>query len=295
MGRQFPAPAAPRRTSRRVKQVNLPDGTAVAALGQGTWRLGEGARPAAEEAAALVAGIDRGMTLIDTAEMYGEGGAERVVGRAIAGRRDGVFVVTKVYPQNASRDGIAAACARSLDRLGIAGIDLYLLHWRGGVPLRETVAGFEALRRDGRIRRWGVSNFDVDDLEELYAVEGGERCAVNQVLYNVETRGIEWDLLPWCERHRLPIMAYSPVGQAGRLLRSKALAAVGKRHGATPAQVAIAWTLRRPGVISIPKAATKAHVEENAAAASLALTDDDLTAIDGAHPPPRRKQPLGML
>jgi len=278
-----------------MRKVKLADGTEVAALGQGTWRLGEGHRSAAEEAATLRLGIQLGMTLIDTAEMYGEGGSEKVVGEAVAGQRDRVFVVSKVYPHNASRTGVIAACERSLERLRTQVIDLYLLHWRGGVPLRETVAGFEALKRDGKIGRWGVSNFDVDHLEELYAIEDGANCATNQVLYNVETRGIEYDLLPWCEAHDLPIMAYSPVGQAGRLLRSKALASVARRHDATPAQVAIAWTLRRPDVISIPKAADAAHVRENAKAADMELTADDLAEIDAAHPAPKRKQSLAML
>jgi diketogulonate reductase-like aldo/keto reductase len=278
-----------------MRKLKLPDGEEVAVLGQGTWRFGEGQRSPAEEVAALRVGISLGMTLIDTAEMYGDGKSEKVVGDAIADVRGTVFVVSKVYPHNASRKGVVTACERSLSRLRVEAIDLYLLHWRGSVPLRETVAGFEALRRDGKIRHWGVSNFDVDDLDELYDLEGGANCAADQVLYNVEARGIEYDLLPWCERRRLPVMAYSPVGQAGRLLRSRALATVARRHGATPAQIAIAWTLRRPDVISIPKAGEPAHVRENAAAAAIALTDEDLAEIDAAHPPPKRKQSLAML
>jgi diketogulonate reductase-like aldo/keto reductase len=275
--------------------VTLPDGTRVPALGQGTWRMGEDARARRDEVAALRLGIELGLTLIDTAEMYGEGGAEEVVGEAIAGRRDGLFIVSKVYPHNAGRRGVVAACERSLDRLGIETIDLYLLHWRGSVPLAETVEGFEALKRAGRIARWGVSNLDTADLDELWSVAGGSRAATNQVLYNLGERGIEFDLLPWCDRHRVPVMAYSPVGQGGRLLRHKALGEVAARHGATPAQVALAWTLSHPGVIAIPKAADPAHVRENAAAAALKLTEEDHVALDAAFPPPRRKRPLAIL
>lgn len=264
-------------------------GDAMPRLGQGTWRMGEGLRPRAEEAAALRLGIDLGMTLIDTAEMYGEGAAEEVVGDAIAGQRDRVFLVSKVYPQNASRAGVTAACARSLKRLRTDRLDLYLLHWRGGVPLAETVAGFEALREAGHIRAWGVSNFDVDDMAELPA-----GCAANQVLYNVEARGIEFDLLPWSRAQGMPLMAYSPVGQGG-VLRSKVLVEVGRRHGVTAAQVAIAWTLRQEGVVSIPKAGDAAHVRENAGALGVRLTKRDLMEIDAAFPPPWRKRVLEML
>jgi diketogulonate reductase-like aldo/keto reductase len=278
-----------------IARATLPDGTEVPALGQGTWRMGEGRRPAAEEAASLRLGIELGLTLIDTAEMYADGGAEEVVAQAIAGLRDQVFLVTKLYPQNASRTGVPAACARSLRRLGTDVIDLYLLHWRGGTPLAETVAAFEALHHDGKIRHWGVSNFDLPDMEELLAVPGGAACATNQVLYSPEHRAIEFDLLPWCRARSMPVMAYSPVGQGGRLLRHPTLAAVAARHGVTPAQVAIAWSLRRPGVITIPKAGSPAHVRENAAAASLALTDADLAEIDRAWPPPKQRQGLAML
>ncbi len=273
----------------------LADGTPVPALGQGTWKMGEGRAPREEEVAALRLGIDLGLALIDTAEMYGEGEAEKVVGRAIAGQRERVFLVSKVYPHHASRRGIPLAWEASARRMGVEMIDLYLLHWRGSVPLAETVAGFEALRAAGRIRLWGVSNFDADDLEELRAVPGGEQCAANQVLYSPEHRGIEFDLLPWQARAQMALMAYSPVGQGGRLLRAPALAEVAARHQATAAQVALAWVLRRPGVIAIPKAARQAHVRENAAAATLALTAEDLALIDRAFPPPRRKQPLAML
>ena len=278
-----------------MRQVVLPDGTAVSAVGQGTWYMGEGGRSAAAEADALRLGIDLGMTLIDTAEMYADGGAEEVVGQAIAGRRDRVFLVSKVYPHNASRTGVPAACARSLKRLGTDVIDLYLLHWRGGVPLAETVAAFETLRAEGKIRRWGVSNLDPADMRELLGVKDGGGCAVNQVLYNPEHRGIEFDLLPWQAGKGIPVMAYSPVGQGGRLLKNPALAAVAKRHGVSPAQVAIAWGLRHPHVISIPKAADPAHVRQNAAAAELALTAQDLAEIDAAYPPPKRATRLAML
>ncbi len=276
-----------------MRKVRLPDGTEVAALGQGTWRIGEGLRSRAEEADALRLGVELGMTLIDTAEMYGEGTSEQVVADAIEGVRDRVFVVTKVYPHNATRRGTAAACERSLKRLRTDRIDLYLLHWPGSAPLAETVGEFEKLKAAGKILRWGVSNFDTDDMGALAAVS--DACATNQVLYNPEHRGIEFDLLPWCEGKAMPVMAYSPVGQAGRLLRAAALKAVAGRHGATPAQVAIAWSLLRPGVISIPKSGDAAHVRLNAAAAGLALTAEDVAEIDAAYPPPRRKQPLAML
>jgi len=259
-------------------------------LGQGTWRMGEGRHSRAQEVAALRLGVDLGMTLIDTAEMYGEGAAEQVVAEAIAGQRDRVFVVSKVYPHNATRAGVAAACARSLKRLRTDRLDLYLLHWRSRTPVAETAAGFEALREAGHIRAWGVSNFDVDDMAEL-----PPGCSANQVLYNVGARGIEFDLLPWSHAQGMPLMAYSPVGQGGALLRSKVLVGIAQRHEATTAQVAIAWTLARPGVVSIPKASDSAHVQQNAAAAGLRLTNQDMAEIDAAFPPPRRKRPLEML
>ena len=271
----------------------LPDGTPIPALGQGTWRMGESAAARAQEVAALRLGLDLGMSLIDTAEMYGEGGAEEVVGEAIAGRREEVFLVSKVYPHNASRRGAVAACERSLKRLRVETIDLYLLHWRGSVPLAETVEAFEALRRAGKIRHWGVSNCDVDDLEELGPALAA--CATDQVLYSLEHRGIEYDLLPFCARRGMPVMAYSPLGQGGRLLRQRALAEVAARRGLTPAQVAIAWTLRHPHVVSIPKAADPAHVRQNAAAREVVLTAEDLATLDAAFPRPTQKRPLAML
>jgi diketogulonate reductase-like aldo/keto reductase len=253
--------------------------------------MGEGERTPRQEAAALRQGIELGMTLIDTAEMYGDGASEQVVGAAIAGHRDAVFIVSKVFPHNASRRAMPAACEASLKRLGTDRLDLYLLHWRGGVPLAETVETFEKLRAQGKILRWGVSNFDLDDMNEL----GGAAVTTDQVLYNPGVRGIEFDLLPWCAERRIPIMAYSPVGQGGTLLRNPALKAVADRHGVTPAQVAIAWTLRLPGIISIPKAGDPAHIAANAAAAALDLTPADLATLDSAFPPPRRRQRLEML
>ncbi|WP_291298660.1 aldo/keto reductase [Elioraea sp.] len=278
-----------------MHRVSLPDGTVVPALGQGTWKMGEERQARRAEADALRLGISLGLTLIDTAEMYAEGGAEEVVADAIDGQRDTVFLVSKVYPHNASRRGVAAAAERSLGRLRTDRIDLYLLHWRGGVPLEETVAGFEDLVDAGKILRWGVSNLDTEDMEELTGFKAGRGCATNQVLYNPEARGIEFDLLPWCAARKMPVMAYSPIGQGGRLLRSAALRSVAERHGAAPAQVAIAWAMRHPGLIAIPKASTPAHVRENAAAASLTLTAEDLAAIDAAFPPPQRKRPLAMI
>ena len=278
-----------------MRTVRLPDGTEVPALGQGTWHMGERARAAKDEAAAIRLGIELGMTLIDTAEMYGNGGAEEVIAEAITGQRDKLFIVSKVYPHNASRSGVVTACEHSLKRLRTDRIDLYLLHWRGNHPLQETLEGFEALRAKGMIRHWGVSNFGARDMQELVRrFPEGPNCATNQVLYHVGSRGIEFDLLPWCKQHHLPIMAYSPVGQGGGLLRSKALAAVAKRYDATAAQVAIAWTLRHDNVISIPKAADLKHVRENAAAGAIVLSEVDFKEIDSAHPPPAGKQSLDI-
>jgi diketogulonate reductase-like aldo/keto reductase len=278
-----------------MRGVRLPDGREVPVLGQGTWNMGERPAARAAEVAALRLGIELGMTLIDTAEMYADGGAEEVVGEAIAGQRDAVFVVSKAYPTNAGRTSLPAACERSLRRLRIDCLDLYLLHWPGRIPFAETVAAFEALRAAGRIRAWGVSNLDTAALQELVALPGGGACQTDQVLYNPAARGIEFDLLPWCAAHHMPVMAYSPVGQGGRLLRAPALARVAERHRATPAQVALAWAIRHPGILAIPKATGAAHVRENAAAAALRLEAADLAEIDAAFPPPRRKQSLDML
>ena len=279
--------------SEQLRSVTLRNGERVPALGQGTWHMGEDRRSAAEEAASVRLGIDLGMTLIDTAEMYGSGGAEEVVARAAEGLRDSLFIVSKVYPHNASRTGVVAACERSLKRLATDRIDLYLLHWRGSIPLAETLEGFQRLQRDGKIRHHGVSNFDRRGLEEWRALAGGAAVAANQVLYNLATRGIEWDLMPWCRDHGVAIMAYTPLGH-GRMLANQSLVAIARRYGATPAQVALAWLLRQAGTIVIPKAARPAHVRENRGAADLALTAEDLDAIDRAFPPPRRSTALGM-
>ncbi|HEX4758011.1 MAG TPA: aldo/keto reductase [Terracidiphilus sp.] len=271
------------------------DGHAVPVLGQGTWNVGDSAAKRKAEIATLRRGIDCGMTLIDSAEMYGNGLAESLVGEAIAGVRDRVYVVSKVLPSNASLEGTERACEASLKRLGVETIDLYLLHWRGRYPLADTVKAFERLLEQGMIRAWGVSNFDVDDMEELFDAPGGDACAANQVLYNPEHRGIEYDLLPWCEKHEVTVMAYSPVGQGGgRLLNSAALGGVADRHKLSPAQAALAWCLRQP-VLAIPKASSVKHVEENAAASEIDLDEQDLAEIDKAYPAPKRKQALDML
>lgn len=277
-----------------MRSVTLPGGECVPALGLGTWMMGERGAHEPESVAALKRGIDLGMTLIDTAEMYGDGGAEELVGQAIKGRRDQIFIVSKVLPSNASRTGVAAACERSLKRLGTDRIDLYLLHWSGSVPLRETVAGFTALRRTGKIRYWGVSNLDLDEMQALWAVPEGDGCAANQLLYNLGRRGIEWDLMPALAARGVPVMAYSPLEQ-GRLLGDRTLKQVAAARGATAAQMTLAWLLHRPGVIVIPKAATLAHVADNRAAAEIALTPAEFAALDRAFPPPRRKMPLAML
>src|SRR6266702_4109401 len=247
-----------------MKTVELPDGEHVPVLGQGTWGIGESKNAHANEVAALRLGIDLGMTLIDTAEIYGDGGSEKVVADVIDDQRDRVFVVTKVSPGNASRTGLPKACERSLKRLRIDTIDLYLLHWPSKTPLAETVKAFEQLRSAGKIRRWGVSNFDVEDMKELLAIENGSACAANQVLYHVGERAIESDLLPWSQKNKIPIMAYSPVGRGRRLLNNATLKKIAERHDATPAQIAIAWVLRQSGVIAIPKASNRTHVRDNA-------------------------------
>jgi len=278
------------KVSTKIRTLLLPSGTAIPVLGQGTWGMGEDPAKQEAEVAALRLGLDLGLTLIDTAEMYGEGGAEEVVGEAIAGRRHDVFLVSKVYPHNATLHGAGEACERSLARLGTDYLDLYLLHWRESVPLAETLAAFQSLKRLGKIRDYGVSNFDVDDMEEANALPGGEDIATNQVMYNLAHRGIEWDLLPWCRERGIPIMAYSPIDQGG-MLEHPQLKAVAARHDATPAQVALAWLLDRD-VVAIPKASSAAHVRENRGALDLTLTDEDLSDLDRAFPPPRRKVAL---
>jgi diketogulonate reductase-like aldo/keto reductase len=283
-----------------MKTVQLPDGERVPALGQGTWRMGEYKSAHTDEIVALRLGIELGMTLIDTAEMYGEGGAEKVVADAIEGQRDRVFVVTKVYPHNASRTELPKACERSLKRLRIDAIDLYLLHWRErNTRLAETVETFEQLRSAGKIRRWGVSNFDVEAMKELSAIENGSACSANQVLYNLENREIEFSLLPLVTDHSSSfisaIMAYSPVGHGRGLLEHATLKKIAKRHEATAAQIALAWVLRQRQIIAIPKASNENHVRDNAHSLEIELTRQDLAEIDREFPPPKSKQPLPML
>lgn len=283
------------------RTVKLPDGTLVPAIGQGTWYMGDDPARRASEIEALRTGVACDMTLIDTAEMYGEGAAERLVGEAIAPLdRDELFLVSKIYPHNAGRAHIFDSCRASLDRLGTGALDLYLLHWRGDVPLAETVACMEELRAEGLIRRWGVSNFDVADMEELMSVPGGDACAVNQVLYHLGSRGIEFDLAPWQAARGIPLMAYCPLAQAGRLARARGLlqdpsvAEVAARHDATPAQVLLAFVIRSGDVVAIPKAAVPEHARDNAAALDLHLTRDDLALLDRRFPAPARKTPLDM-
>ena len=277
----------------RIRSTKLPGGETVPVLGQGTWRMGEDKTKRKSEVAAVRTGIELGMTLVDTAEMYADGDAERIVGEAIAPLRDRVFVVTKFYPQNATRERMAAACDRSLRRLDIEQIDLYLVHWRGDVPLRETLAGFDDLLEAKKIRYAGVSNFDVDDMEGLTRLKNGlERIVTNEVLYNLERRGIEWDLLPWMRKRHRPLIAYSPV-EEGLLTHSHhALKRVAERHEATPVQIALAWVIREDSVIAIPKAADAKHVRENRGAADIKLTKRDLEELDESFPSPEGKKPL---
>ncbi len=276
-----------------MRYLHLPSGAPMPVLGLGTWRMGEAGSRGAEIVGALRLGIDLGMNLIDTAEMYGEGGAEELVGKAIAGRRQDIFLVSKVYPQNASRKGVVAACERSLKRIGTDYLDLYLLHWRGEVPFAETIAGFQELTSTGKIRHFGVSNFDVGDLQEWWQTPGGNATASNQVLYNLARRGVEWDLMPWCRKRRVPVMAYSPVDQ-GRLLAKRGLKEVAQRRGVSPAQVALAWLLHQEGVVVIPKAARLEHVRENRAALDLALTPEELWELDRTFPAPKGRTSLQM-
>lgn len=277
-----------------MRTIRLPSGQLMPVLGLGTWRMGESGKLRQAEVKALQHGLDLGMTLIDTAEMYGEGGAEEVIAEAIADRRQQVFLVSKVYPHNASRRSTIAACERSLQRLQTDYLDLYLLHWRGSIPLPETLDAFQRLKQAGKIRDYGVSNFDLDDMEAARTIAGGTAIAVNQVLYNLMRRGIEWDLLPWCRQHQMPIMAYSPVEQ-GRLLQQRPLQTIAQQRGTTPAQVAIAWLLQQENVIVIPKASSIVHVEQNRAALDLQLTADELKRLDAAFPPPATPIPLEML
>jgi diketogulonate reductase-like aldo/keto reductase len=277
-----------------MKTVTLPGGECVPALGQGTWNMGDHRASRAEEIAALQLGLDLGLKLIDTAEMYGEGLSEQLVAEAIAGRRDEAFLVSKVYPHNASRKGAVAACERSLKRLGTDRLDLYLLHWRGSIAFAETIEAFEALKKAGKIRHYGVSNLDLDDMQEFVAVPGGSAVATNQLLYNLTRRGIEWDLLPWLHEHRIPVMAYSPIEQA-RLLRNPRLLKFAQSHAMSPAQVALAWLLARDDVIAIPKTGHRARVRENFGALDHPLAQEQLAELDLLFPPPRKAQPLEML
>lgn len=277
-----------------IPTVTLPGGQSVPALGFGTWMMGEDKAHRAAEIDAISMSLELGMTVIDTAEMYAEGGAERIVGEALKDRREEAFLVSKVLPWNASFDGTIKACHRSLDRLETDYLDLYLLHWRGEHPLEDTVAALEELKQAGRIRAWGVSNFDVEDMEELFSVPDGQNCAVNQVLYNLSRRGIEFDLLPWCQDHGIPVMAYSPIEQ-GRILHHPELIHVAKACQATPAQVALAFLLEREGVMPIPKTANLRRLQENRDAVDLEISDEDWARLDLAFPPPDRKMPLAML
>lgn len=281
-------------THSALPTVTLPSGEKVPQLGQGTWWMGESRRAFDEEVAALRLGLDLGMTLIDTAELYAEGGAEEVVAEAVKGRRDNCFIVSKVKPENSTRAGMIAACERSLKRLKTDRIDLYLLHWRGRPRLEETLAGFEALLAKGVIRYFGVSNFDVGDMEELFRLKGGDACASNQVVYNLRRRGIEYGLVPWSREHGIPIMAYSPIEQ-GRIGRDRGLAAIAARHGVTPSQIALAWVLRHSDMMVIPKSSNAEHVRENRAALDIALSEADLAELDRAFPPPKGARPLEIL
>jgi diketogulonate reductase-like aldo/keto reductase len=277
-----------------MKHVVLPCGESVPALGQGTWNIGDDPARRRDEIATLQRGIELGLTLIDTAEMYGDGRSESLVGEAIAGRRSRVFVVSKVYPHNASRKAMPRSCEASLGRLRVEAIDLYLLHWEGSVPLAETVEAFEALQRQGKIRHWGVSNLDTDSMRSLWQLPGGRAAQTDQVLYNLGRRGIEWDLLPWLRERRVALMAYSPVEQ-GRLLRQRELVAFARQRAMTPAQVALAWLLAKDGVIAIPKTGSRARLEENAGALGKSLSAADLEELDGLFPPPVGPSPLAMI
>ncbi|TXD61561.1 aldo/keto reductase [Ralstonia sp. TCR112] len=277
-----------------MKHVTLPNGERVPALGMGTWNMGDNRATRAEEIATLRLGLDLGLRLIDTAEMYGEGLSESLIGEAIDGRRDEVFLVSKVYPHNANRRGIAAACERSLRRLGTDRLDLYLLHWRGDVPFEDTLEGLQALQRDGKIRQYGVSNLDLSDMEEWWDAPGGDQTAVNQLLYNLSRRGIEWDVLPWLRERRVPVMAYSPIEQA-RLVRHPKLVRFAQESGMTPAQVALAWLLANDDIIAIPKTGHRDRLRENIGALSHTLTAEQLATLDSIFPPPKGPRALEML
>lgn len=279
--------------------ISLLDSSSVPVLGQGTWNMGENSRAKEQEVKALQLGIELGMTLIDTAEMYGNGGAEQVVGEAIKGLRDRVFLVSKVYPHNAGKNKITAACENSLKRLQTDHLDLYLLHWRGQIPLEETIEGMEKLKKAGKILRWGVSNFDTEDMDELVASANGTNCITNQVLYHLGSRGIEFDLLPWQKQHQMPITAYSPIAQGGslrrQLLRDSTILDIARSHNVQPLQIVLAWCIRSNQVIAIPKAGQPEHVMQNAAAACIELTTEELARLDEVFPAPARKVPLDII
>jgi diketogulonate reductase-like aldo/keto reductase len=270
-----------------MRAVNLPSGATMPVLGMGTWHLAQGRHPPEVEIEALRTGVELGMTLVDTAEMYGNGSSERLVGVAIAGRRDDIFLVSKVVPQHATFSGTIAACQASLHRLGTDRLDLYLLHWRGSVPLEETVGAFDELKRTGLIRHWGVSNFDLPDMMDLATVRGGHAAECDQVLYNLTHRGIEWNLLPWCQRRGLPVMAYSPI-EHGALVGHPVLRGIAARHHASSTQVALSWVISHPGVCAIPEAGTPEHVRDNFGALQVRLREDDVAELDAAFPPPPR-------
>ena len=284
-----------------MRFVQWSNGQRVPALGLGTWRMGESPRARKNEVKAVMQAFEMGYRLIDTAEMYGDGGAESVVGEAIqlainAGsvRREELIVVTKVLPSHATRDGVVRACERSLKRLAIDTVDLYLLHWRGATPLKETVAAFEQLRHQGRIQQWGVSNFDTSDMQQLWSFAEGRRCIANQVYYSASARDAEFDLFPWHREHSVVTMAYSPIDQ-GALARDATFDSMGRRHGVGASAAALAWVLRQPDMLAIPKAVSAAHLRENYVAAQLELTAEDLAAVDARFPPPARKRPLAMI
>jgi diketogulonate reductase-like aldo/keto reductase len=277
-----------------MRTISLPTGRQIPAFGIGTWRMGENQRERARETDAIRHALDLGCKLIDTAEMYGNGNAELQIGEALAGRRSEVYIVSKVYPHNASRGGTIEACERSLKRLRLDRIDLYLLHWPGSIPVTQTIEAMQELQRTGKIVDFGVSNFDLDDMQEWVGLAGGDSVAANQILFNLSQRGPEWELIPWCRERRIAIMAYTPLGR-GRMLQHKVLAEIGARHGATPAQVALAWLLGHDGAMVIPKATRQEHVRENRRALEVQLTADDLAALDRAFPPPKGPSSLGIL
>jgi diketogulonate reductase-like aldo/keto reductase len=283
----------------QTRTIQLPDGTTLPAIGQGTWYMGEKQSSRREEVQALRHGIERGMTVIDTAEMYAEGGAEEVTGEAIKNCRDDVFLVSKVYPHHADRKQMITACERSLSRLGTDRLDLYLLHWRGDVPLEETVEALEQLKQSGKILRWGVSNLDTEDMQELWNIPTGQHCAVNQVLYHAASRGIEYELLPWLRERRIPVMAYCPLAQGGRLrkelLEHSVIRQIAKDRGVSPSQIALSWVIRDGDIMAIPKAVQLSHVAENAAAMGVILTQDEIVRLNETFPAPKGKVPLDIV